>query len=295
MQKVIHILQNNCCIFIGAGIPKALGFPLWSKLAEDLTEFVWQERNSFPRDKLKFGIRKELLRCACNGKPISTITYCRDLLRGVDREQDYQAKIIEYLHDETKYGLARTNPVYIYIRKLLEKAVVLQTNLDRSIEEYCKLDVYMNTQLPTVLTIPCLIYLHGVVTNPASWVMATDEYINFYQKNHTFANFVQNIFRNNDVLFLGYSLSDKEILDQIGKVKGSGRQYVLVLEEIEGNKATNIVLENDLKHYGINVVRYNVEYEGYEAFASFLKGIVTLLAPPVQAASQNQDGSRIDG
>ncbi len=295
MQKIADLLKRDCCIFVGAGIPNAIGFPLWRKLAEDLIEFTWSERGTFASDKFTYSVKQELLECANKGMLIRAITYCRDLFRDVNREKDYQAKIIEYLHSENKYSLARTNPVYMQVGKLFEKAVVLQTNLDKSIEEYCRMTTYINTNLPNATSMPCLVYLHGIITDPTSWIMTRDEYDKFYQLNTSFTNFVQMVFRRYDVLFLGYSLSDKEILDQIVKVKGAGKQYILVLEEIERDKSANMVLENELKHYEITVIRYNVEQEGYGAFARFLEGVVSLLTPPVQVAKQDEDGSRING
>ena len=295
MQRVADLLKNDCCIFVGAGIPNAIGFPLWSKLAEDLIEFTWSERSTFVSDTFTYSVKQELSECVDRGMLIRAITYCRDLFRNVNRERDYQAKIVDYLHSENKYSLARTNPVYMQVGKLLEKAIVLQTNLDKSIEEYCRMTTYINTNLPNTTSMPCLVYLHGIITDPTSWIMTRDEYDKFYQLNTSLTNFVQMIFRQNNVLFLGYSLSDKEILDQIVKVKGAGKQYILVLEEVERNKSANVVLENELKYYGITVVRYNVEQDGYEAFARFLEKVVSLLTPSVQVARQGEDGSKING
>lgn len=295
MQRVADLLKKECCIFVGAGIPNAIGFPLWSKLAEDLIEFTWLERSAFASNTFTYSVKQELLECVNKGMLIRAITYCRDLFRDVNRERDYQAKVVEYLHSENKYSLARTNPVYMQVGKLFEKAVVLQTNLDKSIEEYCRMTTYINTNLPNTTSMPCLVYLHGIITDPTSWIMTRDEYDKFYQLNNSFTNFVQMIFRQNNVLFLGYSLSDKEILDQIVKVKGAGKQYILVLEEVERNKSANVVLENELKHYEITVVRYSVEQEGYEAFVSFLERVVSLLTPHVQVEKQDEDRSRING
>lgn len=295
MQRIAEMLKNNCCIFIGAGIPNAIGFPLWNQLVEDLISYAWTQKDTFVKESLTYSIKQELLDFVHKGKLIPVLTYCQDLFRKVNRERDYQAKIIEYLHSETKYSLARTSPVYMQVGKLVKKAVVMQTNLDKSLEEYCRLFPYINTKLPNSASIPCLVYLHGIITDPSSWIMTRGEYDDFYQRTPDFLNFIQNIFRKYNVIFLGYSLSDKEILDQIAKVKGSGRQYILVIEEIERNKSANLVWENELKYYGITVVRYNVEQDGFDAFARFLEGINSLMVPPAQMATQNQNGSTIDG
>lgn len=294
MQKVVDLLRNNCCIFIGAGIPNALGFPLWSGIANDLINFTWDKKKEFTGNQLTLSIKQELEDFVRKGKPITAITYCRDRLKEIGQEKEYQSKIISLLQNEEKCRSAKDNPVYLQLEKLLKGSRVLQTNLDRSIQTHCNFKSYANNNLPNTFQTPCLIYLHGIITDPSSWIMTTDEYNKYYQNNPDFKNFIQNVFRKNDVLFLGYSLSDKEILDQIAQANESGKQYVLVLEEIERNKAFNTVYENELKHYGILVERYNIEKEGYEAFASYLAQINSLLSPPVQPNAQGQDGSRID-
>jgi len=295
MQRIVSLLKDNCCIFIGAGIPNALGFPLWNKLAQDLIEYVWEIKDQLEPNSFTYSLKQELEDWVHKGKPITAVTYCKDLLRNIGKEKEYQSKITEWLHDQNKYDGARTNPVYMQVGKLVKQALVLQTNLDKSVELYCKLPAHINNDLPQTIAIPCLVYLHGVVTEPLSWIMTRDEYDSYYQQNSDFVSFIQKVFRDYNVLFLGYSLSDKEILDQIAKVKGSGKQHVLVLEDIERNRTANQVWENDLKHYEISVVRYSIDQEGYKAFSTFLEQITSLMDPPVQVAKVEDDGSRLDG
>ncbi|MCX5815407.1 MAG: SIR2 family protein [Proteobacteria bacterium] len=295
MQGIADLVKKECCIFIGAGIPKTLGFPLWSELVQDLIDYVWSKRKIFVKGELTYSIKQALEDSVRKGKLISAITYCRDRFKSVDQEEDYQKKIVSCLHDEVKYSHVKDADVYIEISKLLNKAAVLQTNLDRSLEKCLSTPTHTNMNLPNPVSVPCLIYLHGIVTDPQSWIITRDEYDNYYQRNPRFVDFIQEVFQRFDVLFIGYSLSDKEILDQIAKVKGSGRQYIFVMEESERNKADNDVVENDLKHYGITVVRYSIENEGFDEFLHFLKKINSLIEPPARVALPGQDGSTLDG
>lgn len=295
MQRIVDLLEKECCIFIGAGIPKALGFPLWGELAKDLILFTWEKRKELDESKIYWSLILELEDRVDKGDPIVAITFCSTRFKEAGKESEYQEKIIEWLHDEVKYRRAKESPVYIQINRLIKSAIVIQTNLDKSIEEFCRLPTHLNTSLPTAISIPSLIYLHGIITDPTSWILTRDEYNNFYQRNATFTSFIQKVFQNYNVLFLGYSLSDKEILDQIAKVKGSGKQYLLVLEEIEKDKISNVVFEDDLKNYNINVIRYNVEREGYTEFVQFLAEINGLMKPLIKFAEQGQDGGSIDG
>lgn len=295
MQGIADLAKKECCIFIGAGIPKTLGFPLWNELAQDLINYTWSRRNIFANEKLTYSIKEALEDCVKKGKPITAITYCKDRFKSVNQERDYQEKIIRSLHNEDWYSRVSDSDVYIEITKLLNNAVVLQTNLDRSIEKCLRMAAHTNMNLPKTISVPCLIYLHGIVTDPQSWIITTDEYNDYYQRNPLFVKFIQNVFQNFDVLFLGYSLSDKEILDQIAKVKGSGRQYIFVMQESERNKADNDLFENNLKHYGITVVRYSIENDGFDEFLRFLKEINSLIEPPAQVALPGQDGSMLNG
>lgn len=295
MNGIADIIKKECCIFIGAGLPKTIGFPLWHELAQELIDYVWSKREVFVNEELTYSRKQALEDSVKKGKLISAITYCRDRFKDVDQEEDYQKKIVSCLHDETKYSHVKDSDVYIEISKLLNKAAVLQTNLDRSLEKCLSIPTHTNINLPDPVSVPCLIYLHGIVTDPQSWIIARDEYNNYYQRNPGFVNFIQKVFQRFDVLFIGYSLGDKEILDQIAKVNGSGRQYIFVMEEDERIRADNDVVENDLKHYGITVVRYSIEKEGFDAFLHFLKKINSLIEPSTRVALPGQDGSSLDG
>ena len=79
MQKIVELLKNNCCVFIGAGIPNSLGFPLWDKLANDLIGFVWSKKDNFNKKEFPISMKQELEN-RVKGEPLTVITYCRDLL-----------------------------------------------------------------------------------------------------------------------------------------------------------------------------------------------------------------------
>lgn len=294
MQKIVDLLQTNSyCVFLGAGIPKVLGFPLWNELALKLVEFLWEEKEIFAQE-LKYSVKQELENYVKAGKPITAITYCRDLFCKSGEEDRYIKKIIGWLHDENKYEQAKENDVYVQLRPLLDHAVIIQTNIDKSIESYSKITAYTNNSLPTQIVVPSLIYLHGIVTDPKTWIFDREQYDSFYQRNPKFVQFIKSVFQSYDVLFLGYSLGDKEILDLVAKARSSEKKYLLVLEEIEKDKAKNLIFENDLSHYKIDVIRYSIENNGYKDFLNFLKRLNARLAPMVKLKKPIVDGSMIN-
>jgi len=52
MNGIADIIKKECCIFIGAGIPKTIGFPLWHELAQELIDYVWSKRKVFVDEEL---------------------------------------------------------------------------------------------------------------------------------------------------------------------------------------------------------------------------------------------------
>ena len=60
MQRVADLLKNKCCVFVGAGIPNVLGFPLWKELASDLINFVWSKKDTLSNKEFPISMKQEL-------------------------------------------------------------------------------------------------------------------------------------------------------------------------------------------------------------------------------------------
>ncbi|NQT30108.1 MAG: SIR2 family protein [Candidatus Saganbacteria bacterium] len=295
MQRIIEALKDNYCIFIGAGIPNHLGFPLWPGFARQMVDYVWDKRKDLKNRHITQSEVIELKKRIDEGQCISSITYCKDLLKENNMLRDYISKIVEIFGNEEKCSSAKNHPVYDELIKLAGNTFIIQTNIDKSIAHYRSTKCFYNTASIDNLTPSTLIYLHGVVTNEQTWILSRDEYDDAYQKNDAFIAFIKKVFERYNVIFLGYSMEDKEILDQIAKVKETNRKYYLILRDLEINRTRNKIIENDLKHYNVKVIRYCTERDGYEEFLPFLKKLNSLIALPIPVdRPSKQDGSELD-
>lgn len=280
INSIVTIIKNNCCLFVGAGIPNAIELPLWKEFANHLINFVWKKRHEIKINTISQSMKEELESNVNKGNLVSVITYCFELFIG--KEKEIIDEVIKVFNDNNKISKANTNAVYNELIKIFSNSMIVQTNLDKSIESISKYPSFINNSLPNYVQTmprPCVIYLHGVITEPNSWILTRDQYISYYQRNSRFTSFIQQLFLNNDVLFLGYSLSDKELLDQIAMIKGNGRKYIVVFEDKDREKYSNAIFENEIKHYGICVYRYNIEQNGYEEFINFLRDLNSKLRP----------------
>jgi len=285
MDRIVEVLKNKCCIFVGAGIPKNLGFPLWSELACHLVQVLWNIRDDLKKEKFDQNIQKELEEEINKGNCIRAITYCETLLKENELRDVFIKEIVTIFGDDSKCVAIKNNPIYIELFKFVENSFFIQTNIDQSIELFKDIQCFLNDSLPQDTysqQLPFLVYLHGIVTRPETWIFTRKEYVDSYQKNSGLSSFLQSVFKNYNVIFLGYSLSDREILDNLAKGADNGKKYYLVMEEIERDKWKNKIWETDLNNYGISVVKYDVSNEeSSEAFLKFLKKINSFHIPKI--------------
>lgn len=296
MQRIIPLLKNGCCIFIGAGIPKLIGFPTWQEMARQMLKYTWKNRASFAIKPFTSNEKIELEKMMSRKELIRVLTFCKDRFKANDKLEDYYKKLNELFNDEEKYKNIQ-NDGYAELLKLGKKSFFVQTNVDLSLEIYIKqsnsISVFVNTSLPTINNIPILsvIYLHGIITDKNSLIFTRDEYDSFYQKNNSFIDFLNGLFNNYDVVFLGYGLGDREILDTVVRTN-SQKLKMLALGKTETEKTKNRMFAEFLtNHYRIEVFEYDIEL-GHEKIIDFLKDLNAKLMEPLSVTLPSEDRSR---
>ena len=297
MQRVIKLLRKGCCIFVGAGIPKLIGFPTWQEVAKKMLEYTWNSKSPFDRSLFNLSDKQELEYMISREELKNVLTSCKDRFRENGKIEDYYRKLEKLFYDERKYKNIQ-NDGYAELLKLSERSFFVQTNVDLSLEKYIKnyrdIKIFVNTSLPIVdsdIPVSAIVYLHGVITDRDSLVFTEDEYNAFYQKNENFKTFLRRVFATYDVFFLGYGLSDKEILDAIVK-SDTKRSRFLALGKTARGGAKNKIFSSRLKnHYGIEVIEYDTE-EGPEKIMDFLGRLSHGLKEPLSVALPQEDRSK---
>lgn len=187
-------LNNRVIPFIGAGfsknadIPKGLNMPDWSELGKLAA--------------------KEITGYQYNDDPIDALSYYEDLFS--------RSKLIEFLLRELNYGKIKPGDTHRAFCELFT-GTICTTNFDSLIE-----DTYTQMFQPVSvvatkdrLTVANnserkIIKLHGDFNHPDKMVITEKDYDTYLEKNPVFATYTANLFINNTMLLIGYSLDDND-------------------------------------------------------------------------------------
>nr|WP_255745710.1 SIR2 family protein [Lysobacter sp. CFH 32150] len=115
----------------------------------------------------------------------------------------------------------------------------------------------------------CVVHLHGIIGDPAGMVMTTSDYVGRYandrhrdDEENQVLTFLENLFQNKTVLFLGYGLEELEILEYIiMKARASGRQNEASHYMVQGffsfeTELCNAMQTYFLKECGVELIPY---------------------------------------
>jgi hypothetical protein len=103
-----------------------------------------------------------------------------------------------------------------------------------------------------------LVKVHGDIGSPARIVLGLGEFRRAIHDNRTYRIFLQDVFRRYTVLFLGYSLSDPDVLNMLDELvvifgEVPGRHFALVDE----TRISRLHASAFDRNYGIQVLRYH--------------------------------------
>lgn len=112
-----------------------------------------------------------------------------------------------------------------------------------------------------------VVHLHGSIADPASMVLTTSDYLALYDRKNISA-FLSHLFARKTVLFIGYSLSEAEILEYIlrrGEAKKRSDRMRFALLGYFG--VHNALYENLHDYYaesfGVHVIGFNLDHKFY--------------------------------
>lgn len=225
------INDNKLAIFTGAGVSRFVGCDGWDVLAEKLLVRCRKEGliNYFEQQALLQNNDKIKIITICNkilkDEQDCFINELEKSLKDSDVDKFEIDKIKDVLNDETQYTKEEIS-VYSGLRlyKNLKNLgnIFLTTNADRYFDKFFhesnvikgigdNLDnLYMND----VSERHKLYKIHGCVSTKRSLVFSMEAYIAKYS-NPRFNEFIRNIFGEYNVLFVGYGLTELELLKNI--------------------------------------------------------------------------------
>ena len=263
------LISKQLCLFLGSGVAFNLGMPDWLGLAEIIVKFCFEKQIITRSEKLN------LLKSTY--PPIKIISICIDKIEKLEFIEDFEEKLKETFYTKPKKRLSK-NKIYTALKELYKnkKVLILQTNYDVMLEKYLneqesinrgyyipysqkgsidyKNDKYLNN----------IIYLHGRLSGEEKelerpiykslvldrksynkvYVLENEEYCQNQKK------FLQYILKNFYIIFLGYSLSDSELLQIIAN-KPKTERYKRISVIVDNCKAKEIENEFNSNYLSI--------------------------------------------
>lgn len=254
------INERKFVVFIGAGISRLIGCVSWQELARKLIDKCSVEKDDKGKPLLNYREKELLLQVGDNKK---IITIASNLLK--------EEKFYEVMEKELIFSDETIKEKNIYSDIIELKGVCITTNADNALNKYFengKNIKCMDIDFDADDINPLYLYqIHGRVEKRNSLIFTVDQYIKKYSnsdENKNFIKFLQTLFSEYTILFLGYGISEFELLDYIITKTSSKNKHYLLNGYFKDEKK---LLEYDKFYYdklGIEIIPYSKDNYGYK-------------------------------
>ncbi|OAQ20638.1 SIR2 family protein [Thermosulfurimonas dismutans] len=238
LETLIENLKSNkelCCFWLGAGVSKIAGYPLWEELIMKLKEiFIWRGV-----------VEPHILRLLDD--PYLKFPQKMQCFKGCHKYLyiDTMKKVFE----EVEYMLDKE--VFKIIGKFLNQEIlIITTNIDKGLQNTLNLS---DDHISIIPIENCsinskIIYLHGRIDKPESWVFAEEDYAKFYHNPpRKVRECWEKIFNNYMIfVYIGYSLTEMEIYSQFFN-EDAKRKKVFWIPGISEKNKENI--KNNIRYF----------------------------------------------
>ncbi len=258
--------NGTLAVFIGAGVSRIIGCDGWDALAKKLLNKCHE------KDIINFKDLNTLSQISDHKK---TITICHHLFKNNGHTDDF----FEEMKSSLKEGDDRPN---INIPNIYDDIINLgglfiTTNADTHFDRlFNRPNILYNTSNfeANRLDNTNLYHIHGSIIYPNSLIFTVSDYMKRYS-DPEFQEFLQKIFDKYTVLFLGYGLSEFEILDfilrkNLRNPKLPPKHFMLA----PFYKDEKNILRYEQPYYndlGINIIAYEKDENGYRQLNEVIK------------------------
>ena len=190
--------NRRLVIFLGAGIGCSVGMSSWAKIKQDLIAKVRPEKGTANAPRLK-DLRKtfqsyEYYELFSRVRSMDQTTYDEVIKDALDIEKADKKKFREIIA-----ALEKLNPVSF-----------VTTNIDSLIDQTKNSHIKKITQCaPQLIPRDMIFKIHG---DEHEHIFTIEAMKNYYEKDY-FKSFIHNLFGSYCVLFIGFSFSDRELLN----------------------------------------------------------------------------------
>ena len=265
-EEIINAIdRNQLLIFVGAGVSKLIGFPLWIELAKKLVN------KCVEKGIISLSEKEILLSGSFN--PMQIVTIASRRLDGVEDGLGI-ASVVEQLDEKNCFEKELANKIAYLLSNYYSP--IITTNADRSLElsgplkdrivlnSFEKYEVDYNNL--------SIMHLHGSVKEPENMVFTSEQYARAYTFDQDLGKKLIELFDKDwTILFIGYGVGEFDLLRYFLKKKSSTRRLFMLSGYLEKD---TIKLKFDQEYYdslGITLLPYSREKKDYYALINVLE------------------------
>lgn len=247
--------NNNLAVFIGAGVSRLVGCIGWDQFAKNLANRCNDEK------LINYKEKETLLQ---NSDHKKAITICYRLFEKKGRKEIFFNEMNKALKEGENID---TPNIYDEIYRL--RGLFVTTNADTHFNRLFNprnIIFKQNDFNPERIDKTNLYHIHGSILDESSLVFTLSQYFTRYN-DPQFSNFLNRIFSDYVVLFLGYGMAEFELLDFIfGKYDLTDKRELkhFILQPFYRGEENILTFEqsyyNDM---GIRVLPYEKDEKGY--------------------------------
>lgn len=259
-SQIIEAAENkSLAIFVGAGLSRFMKCMGWKELADNLLNKC--ETKGFLNN-----YEKTVLSQSNDFK--KTITICHRLLEA----EDFLAEMKKSLNDD-KVGYENID---IYKDLFSLNGLILTTNADRHIDQVYLSDniVIENFTSLTKIDNNHLYKIHGSITDVNSLIFTVEGYLKRYTDSE-YGKFLEEIFTKYTVLFLGYGMSEFELLDYLfTSIQGTQKRHYFLRDYFTHEQR---IYEFDQMYFddlGVDLIPYAKDEKGFNQLPIIIKSWV---------------------
>lgn len=266
--------KGQLVLFVGSGLSKLCGLPLWKELAVSLLNFCAEDANC----DFSYKQVNEILKYIDDEREL--ISIAKKLLRNTyDSDDVFNRFFYKKLHTD-----GRTNKLGKKMQKLLFELskIVFTTNADDILDKYLnkeniivdkdKIGNYKSDFEHKV------IHIHGSIKKPMDLVFTTADYLVRYS-SEIFKETITSLFSANSqytVLFIGYGFREMQLLDFLVNVESRESRITktFALNGYYSNQEAIFDVESEYyREYGVTLISYSKDYKNYYGLIDALEYI----------------------
>lgn len=277
--KVIDELKDNLndvIPFVGSGVSKELGFPLW-------LEMLWHARSMIPVEHhptFDFYYEK--------GNIDDLIKFIKDTTVSLNTDRKIKQKLVlpQFKNKPSKESYENSIAHQIL---MLERPYVITTNYDQALETInaeFELGYEESKNLSDFSGFEVLkenkfiFHIHGDITNLDTMIVTNTDYEEMY-KNNDNEKIITGLIMRKSLLFMGFSLNDKYFSKEFTEICKANKNYVTnYMICLEGEPLNGIIEENidyiTMLTTSIGKGKYDTT-EQYRFILEYIKGQLYLI------------------